>query len=54
MASLGSVTKAIECAVALQRAFAQHSDTADEPLSVRVGLNAGEPIAEDGDLFGRP
>jgi adenylate cyclase len=23
-----------------------------EPLSVRVGLNAGEPIEEDGDLFG--
>jgi class 3 adenylate cyclase len=21
-------------------------------LSIRVGLNAGEPIAEDGDLFG--
>ena len=23
-----------------------------EPLRVRVGLNAGEPIEEDGDLFG--
>jgi len=23
-----------------------------EPLSVRVGINAGEPIEEDGDLFG--
>jgi len=23
-----------------------------EPISVRVGLNAGEPIEEDGDLFG--
>ena len=23
-----------------------------EPLHVRVGLNAGEPIEEDGDLFG--
>jgi class 3 adenylate cyclase/pimeloyl-ACP methyl ester carboxylesterase len=49
MASFGSVTKAVECAVALQRAFA---DRAGEPLSVRVGLNAGEPIEEDGDLFG--
>jgi class 3 adenylate cyclase len=52
MASFGSVTKAVECAVALQRAFAEHTDIADEPLHVRVGLNAGEPIAEDGDLFG--
>lgn len=49
MASFGSVTKAVECAVALQRAFAGHDG---EPLSVRVGLNAGEPIEEDGDLFG--
>jgi class 3 adenylate cyclase/pimeloyl-ACP methyl ester carboxylesterase len=49
MASFGSVTKAVECAVALQRAFA---DQAGEALNVRVGLNAGEPIEEDGDLFG--
>ncbi|HUF54892.1 MAG TPA: adenylate/guanylate cyclase domain-containing protein, partial [Dehalococcoidia bacterium] len=49
MASFGSVTKAVECAVALQRAFA---DRDGEPLDVRVGLNAGEPIEEDGDLFG--
>ncbi len=49
MASFGSVTKAVECAIALQRAFAERKG---EPLSVRVGLNAGEPIEEDGDLFG--
>jgi class 3 adenylate cyclase len=49
MASFGSVTKAVECAIALQRAF---TDREGEALSVRVGLNAGEPIEEDGDLFG--
>ena len=49
MASFGSVTKAVECAIALQRAFAERKG---EPLNVRVGLNAGEPIEEDGDLFG--
>ena len=49
MASFGSVTKAVECAVALQRAFAEREG---EQLSVRVGLNAGEPIEENGDLFG--
>jgi class 3 adenylate cyclase len=52
MASFGSVTKALECAVALQRAFVEHSESSPERLDVRVGLNAGEPIAEDGDLFG--
>ncbi|RLC59647.1 MAG: hypothetical protein DRI30_00045 [Chloroflexi bacterium] len=52
MASFGSVTKAVECAVALQKAFDDRNQAASEPLHVRVGLNAGEPIEEDGDLFG--
>jgi class 3 adenylate cyclase len=47
MASFSSVTAAIDCAVDLQRAFADNSD-----IAIRVGLNAGEPIAEEGDLFG--
>jgi class 3 adenylate cyclase len=50
MASFGSVTKSVECAIALQRAFAERDS--DEPLHVRAGINAGEPIEEDGDLFG--
>ena len=52
MASFSSATKALECAIAMQRAFAEHNKSADEPILVRVGLNAGEPIAEDDDLFG--
>jgi class 3 adenylate cyclase/pimeloyl-ACP methyl ester carboxylesterase len=52
MASFGSVTSAIECSIALQRAFAAHTESMPEPLHVRVGLNAGEPIEEDDDLFG--
>ena len=67
MASFGSVTKAVECAVALQRAFALTPDPSPEapprpsppggrqsafPLSIRCGLNAGEPIEDEGDLFG--
>ena len=66
MASFGSVTNALDCAIALQRAFAAHtartqerrdapsdlSASMPEPIAIRVGLNAGEPIEEDGDLFG--
>ncbi len=55
MASFASVTKAMDCAIALQRAFAAWNGvgaTGRSPLHVRVGLNAGEPIEEDGDLFG--
>jgi len=52
MASFPSATRALECAIAMQRAFAQHNESAEEPIRVRVGLNAGEPIAEQEDLFG--
>jgi class 3 adenylate cyclase len=83
MASFSSVTRAVECAIALQRAFAQRNESLparpepvegqgaahgstgspraapeSEPVLVRVGLNAGEPIEEEGpdgraDLFGQ-
>jgi class 3 adenylate cyclase len=52
MASFSSATRALECAVAMQRAFAAHNEAAEEPIRVRIGLNAGEPIAEEADLFG--
>ena len=55
LASFGSVTKAMDCAIALQRAFEEWNNEGAHghaPLHVRVGLNAGEPIEEDGDLFG--
>jgi class 3 adenylate cyclase len=49
MASFASVSGAVECAINLQREFAKLEG---EPISVRIGLNAGEPIEEGGDLFG--
>jgi len=56
MASFSSATRALECAIAMQRAFAEHNAAVGAqglaPLHVRIGLNAGEPIAEDEDLFG--
>ncbi len=67
MASFGSATRALECAIAIQRAFEERNAgvgavrepplRAVETIRVRIGLNAGEPIAEDdpdgrGDLFG--
>jgi class 3 adenylate cyclase len=52
MASFSSATRALECAIAIQRAFAEHNESAEEPIRVRVGLNAGEPIPEEADLFG--
>jgi adenylate cyclase len=50
--SFTSITKGVECAIALQRAFDERNASSPEPVTVRVGLNAGEPIQEDGDVFG--
>ncbi len=52
MASFSSATRALECAIAIQRSFQEHNEAEEEPIHVRVGLNAGEPIAEEEDLFG--
>jgi len=62
MVSFSSATRALECAIAMQRAFAacnatplrQAQDAHTEPVEVRIriGLNAGEPVAEEEDLFG--
>jgi class 3 adenylate cyclase len=52
MASFDSAQRALQCAVTLQRSFAEYSKSGPTELKVRVGLNAGEPIAEEGDLFG--
>jgi len=53
MASFASASRALECAIAIQRAFAQHNESnPDTPIRVRIGLNAGAPVAEEADLFG--
>jgi class 3 adenylate cyclase/predicted esterase len=53
MASFPSAIGALECAVAIQRGVAAYLAAHPEaPLGVYVGLNAGEPIAEEQDLFG--
>ncbi len=53
MASFPSASRALECAVAIQRALAAYNETRrDGRLRVRIGMNAGEPLAEEADLFG--
>lgn len=49
LASFASAQQALDCAVALQRALAARPG---EALAIRIGINAGEPIEEDRDLFG--
>ena len=53
MAAFKNTANAVEACIDMQRACAAHN-AADpvHPLEFCIGLNAGEPIAEDGDLFG--
>lgn len=54
MASFPKVNDAVHCCVAIQKAFEIHNKTyPDENLNLRIGLSAGEPIEEHGDLFGK-
>jgi class 3 adenylate cyclase len=52
MAWFPSATRALECAIALQRALDERNAAGSEAMLVRIGINAGEPIAEGDDLFG--
>jgi|CXWK01.1.fsa_nt_gi class 3 adenylate cyclase len=53
MAVFTSVSNAVNCAIAVQHAFAEHRrQHVGEQLFVRIGLNGGEPIEEHGDFFG--
>jgi len=52
MASFPSASRALECAVAIQQAVAARAPDPDALLGVHIGVNAGEPVAEEEDLFG--
>ena len=45
--------RAIECAAAIQREFAEREPVEGERVRVRMGMHAGEAIREEGDFFGR-
>ena len=55
MASFESVTDSLSGAIAVQRGVQVHNESAaadGEPFRVRIGIGAGEPVTEAGDLFG--
>ncbi len=48
MASFPSISAALECAIDIQKGLR----IAEAPFQVRIGIDAGEPLVEDGDLTG--
>lgn len=52
MASFRSVAAAVESATEMQRALEERNQAAAIRIDVRIGISAGEPVTEAGDLFG--
>jgi len=53
MATFPSASRAVSAAVAMQQATRVYNDNHPETaFNMGVGLNAGEPVAEDADVFG--
>ena len=52
MASFDRVQNSVRAAADIQRRFAAYNADASETLSVRIGIDAGEPVEDHSDLFG--
>jgi class 3 adenylate cyclase len=54
MLAFAGASKALRCAVGIQRAFLDYDDEhPDEPIRVRMGLHTGEALKEADDFLGR-
>lgn len=53
MASFNKTSDGVDASIRMQKETALHNQVQpDLPLHLKIGLNAGEPIVEDNDLFG--
>jgi class 3 adenylate cyclase len=52
MASFDDVPASVLCAITIQREFASYNEASENPILVRIGIHAGEPVEESDDLFG--
>lgn len=52
MAVFPSSASSVEAAIEIQKNMATHNASQDMKFQIRIGINAGEAIAEENDLFG--
>jgi class 3 adenylate cyclase len=52
MASFDDVAASVETARCIQQDFERFNRNSAEPLRVRIGIHAGEPLEDSNDLFG--
>ena len=54
MVAFAGASRALRCAIALQRAFADYCrKRPDEPIEVHIGINTGEVLKDGDDFLGR-
>jgi adenylate cyclase len=53
LAEFASVLDAVTCAVEIQKAMTEANEAApDRPMRLRIGVNAGDIMVKEGDIFG--
>jgi DNA-binding NarL/FixJ family response regulator/class 3 adenylate cyclase len=52
MVAFSSAAGALFAAVTMQQVVSEHNRVSEHELSIRIGLNAGEPIPDESDYFG--
>ena len=54
LVEFGSVVEALRCATVVQAGMAERNATlpADKRIEFRIGINMGDIVVEDGDIFG--
>jgi len=52
MAVFPSSASSVEAAIEIQKNMASHNASQDLKFQIRIGINSGEAIAEENDLFG--
>jgi adenylate cyclase len=52
LVEFGSVVEAVECALAIQRAMAEHNAAAERRIAFRIGINLGDIVVDGDDILG--
>jgi adenylate cyclase len=52
LVEFGSVIDALRCAVEVQQGMAERNIGSGDKIEFRIGINVGDIVVEDGDIFG--
>src|ERR1044071_5066376 len=52
LVEFGSVVNALRCAVEVQQSMAERNTGPADRIEFRIGMNVGDIVVEDGDIFG--